>query len=80
MTRIRGGRGIAQVCGRNETSRTAREPGRRRHGADETNRHDCGADEPAEPGRGRERREQPAAGQVSDHIGSLEPPTARQGY
>jgi len=51
MTRIRGGRGIAQVCGRNETSRTAREPGRRRHGADETNRHDCGADEPGARGR-----------------------------
>ena len=31
-------------------------------------------------GRLRDKREQPAAGQVSDYIGSLERPTARQGH
>ena len=33
----------------------------------------------AEQGRGRDQREQPAAGQVSDYTGSLEPPTGRLG-
>jgi hypothetical protein len=48
---IRGGRCIAHVCGRDETTRTAREPGRGR--ADETNRHGCEAIEPGARGRVR---------------------------
>ena len=50
---IRGGRCIAHVCGRDETTRTAREPGRGR--ADETNRHGCEAIEPGARGRVRPR-------------------------
>ncbi len=83
MTRIRIGRGtgIAHVCGRNETSRTARDPGRCR--ADEMNRLGREAIEPgpaAVPGRGRDQREQPAAGQVAGYTGSQELTTARQGH
>ena len=68
------------MCGRSETSRTVRDPGRNR--ADETNRLGIEAIEPgpaAEPGRGRDQREQPAAGQVSDYTGSQELTTARLG-
>jgi hypothetical protein len=80
-TRIRIGRCIAHVCRRNETSRTARDPGRWR--ADETNWLGCEVIEPgpaAEPGRGRDQREQPAAGQVSDYTGRQELTMARQGH